>query len=190
MNDGAVDPQGRFWAGSTCLEPENHPGAGTLYCFHPETLAASEELRGVTVSNGIGWSPDGTRCYYIDSARRTVDVFAFDADRGALDARQPLVEVQLVPDGLAVDVDGCIWVAMCGGWEVHRFTPAGRLDRVVRLPGSLVTTCAFGGADLSTLYVAVSAYGLDEGSLRSEKAGYIFALDPGVQGLAGHEFSG
>ena len=79
---------------------------------------------------------------------------------------------------------------MCGGWEVQRFTPSGQVDRVVRLPGSLVTTCCFGGPELRTLFIAVSSHGLDDGSLSSEKAGYIFALDPGVQGLPSPEFLG
>jgi len=191
MNDGAVDANGRFWAGTTCLEPDAYPGAGTLYCLDPLTLKATEQLSGIDVSNGIGWSPDGRRCYYIDSARRRVDVYPFDAASShPLGERETLAEVGSVPDGLAVDSEGCIWVALCGGWEVHRFTPSGRLDRVVRLPGSLVTTCCFGGHDLSTLFIAVSAHGLDDSSLSTEKAGYIFALDPGVQGLPGPEFLG
>jgi sugar lactone lactonase YvrE len=191
MNDGAVDARGRFWAGTTCLEPETYSGAGNLYCLDPVTLEAIEHLGGIDVSNGIGWSPDGRRCYYIDSARRRVDVYPFDADSAEpLGERETLVEVDGVPDGLAVDSLGCIWVAMCGGWEVQRFTPSGSLDRVVRLPGSLVTTCCFGGPDLRTLFIAVSSHGLDDSSLRSEKAGYIFALDPGVQGLPSPEFLG
>jgi sugar lactone lactonase YvrE len=191
MNDGAVDANGRFWAGTTCLEPEAYPGAGTLFCLDPVTMKATEQLGGIDVSNGIGWSPDGRRCYYIDSARGRVDVYPFDADSTQpLGERETLVEVASVPDGLAVDSEGCIWVALCGGWEVHRFTPYGRLDRVVRLPGSLVTTCCFGGPDLGTLFIAVSAHGLDDSSLSTEKAGYIFALDPGVQGLPGPEFLG
>jgi sugar lactone lactonase YvrE len=191
MNDGAVDARGRFWAGTTCLEPETYSGTGTLYCLDPVTLEATEHLGGIDVSNGIGWSPDGRRCYYIDSARRRIDVYPFDADSAApLGERETLAEVDGVPDGLAVDSLGCIWVAMCGGWEVQRFTPSGQVDRVVRLPGSLVTTCCFGGPDLRTLFIAVSSHGLDDSSLRSEKAGYIFALDPGVQGLPSPEFLG
>ncbi len=190
MNDGAVDACGRFWAGTTCLDPDGHPDAGTLYCLRPETLEVTAELGGVNVSNGIGWSPDGRRCYYVDSATGRVDTFAFDPEVGALGERRTLAVVDSVPDGLAVDVDGCVWVAMCGGWEVQRITPAGRVDRVVRLPGSQVTTCAFGGPDLSTLFIAVSARGLSEASLRSEKAGYIFAFETATQGLPDHEFLG
>jgi sugar lactone lactonase YvrE len=191
MNDGAVDASGHFWAGTTCLEPEVRPGAGALYRLGPVGLETTEMLTGIDVSNGIGWSPDGRRCYYIDSARRRVDVYEFDIDSPApLGRRQTLAEVDGVPDGLAVDSEGCVWVAIHGEWEVRRFTPTGRVDRVVRLPGSLVTTCCFGGRDLGTLFMAVSAHGLDERSRGAEKAGYIFSCDPGVQGLPAPEFLG
>ena len=97
LNDGAVDARGRFWAGTTCLEPEAHPDAGTLYCLRPETLQPTEELHGINVSNGIGWSPDGRRCYYVDSATGRIDSFAFDPDVGALSEPRPLVEVRSRP---------------------------------------------------------------------------------------------
>lgn len=190
MNDGAVDQRGRLWAGTTCLEPAAHADEGSLYCLDPLTLQASEQLGGINVSNGIGWSPDGNRCYYIDTPTQRLDWLTFDPEAGVLGERHSLVDVGGVPDGLAVDVDGCIWVAFCGQWEVRRYTPAGRLDRVVRLPGSQVTTCTFGGSDLSTLFIAVSARDLDDAARRSEKAGYIFAMDAGVQGLPGYEFAG
>lgn len=190
VNDGAVDPLGRFWAGTTCLDPAAHPHEGALYRLSPDSLAATVQLRGVDVSNGIGWSPSSDRCYYIDTPTQRLDWFDFDLDEGLLGQRHTLVEVGGVPDGLCVDADGCIWVAFCGQWELRRYTPDGRLDRALRLPGSHVTTCAFGGADLSTLYISVSARDLDEESRQSEKAGYIFAMDAGVQGLPSYEFAG
>lgn len=188
MNDGAVDQRGRFWAGTTCLQPGTHSNEGALYRLDSYDEEPAAQLQGVNISNGIGWSPDGRRCYYIDTPTQRLDVFSFDPDDGLLGERSTLVEVGGVPDGLAVDADGCIWVAFCGQWEVRRFTPLGSLDRVVRLPGSHVTTCAFGGTGLSTLFVAVSARDLSEEELRSEKAGYIFALGAGVQGLPAFEF--
>jgi sugar lactone lactonase YvrE len=190
MNDGGVDPHGRFWAGSMTLEHETRPGEDVLYCLDPSSHAVSEQLTGVTISNGIGWSPDGQRCYYIDSATGGIDEFEFDIDRGRLGKRKTLAEVDAVPDGLAVDTDGCIWVAICGGREVGRFTPFGQVDRIVRLLGSQVTRCAFGGGDLRTLFVAVSAYGPDERALREQEASFIYALDPGVTGLPIPEFYG
>jgi sugar lactone lactonase YvrE len=189
MNDGAVDLQGRFWAGSMALDHEVRPGAGALYRLDAAPVHAREQLTGVSVSNGIGWSPDWRKCYYVDSDTRQVSEFDFDVDAGTLGERRILAEVDgALPDGLAVDTDGCIWVALHGGWEVRRYTPSGQLDRSVRLPGSQVTTCAFGGADMRTLFIAVSARGLDEQARRSEKAGYIFAFEPGVEGMASYEF--
>ena len=137
------------------------------------------QLQGVNVSNGIGWSPDGARCYYIDTPTQRLDWFSFDPEAGHLGERRTLAEVEGVPDGLAVDADGCIWVAFCGQWEVRRFTPAGRVDRVVRLPGSHVTTCSFGGADLSTLFIAVSARDLDEAVRRRKRPATSSPWTPG-----------
>lgn len=190
MNDGGVDAYGRFWAGSMTFDYETRPAQGGLYCLSSDGRTLSEKLRGINVSNGIGWSPDGRRCYYVDSATRRIDEFEFDVDRGRLGKRRTLAEVEAYPDGLAVDVDGCIWVAISGGWEVRRFTPSGRVDRILSLLGSQVTTCAFGGQDFRTLFIAVSPYGLEELAPREQKAGFIFAVDPGVQGLPTHEFQG
>jgi sugar lactone lactonase YvrE len=190
MTDGGVDPRGRFWAGSMTFEYETKPGICALYRLDADGTF-SEALGGISVSNGIGWSPDSSRFYYVDSVTQRIDDFAFDVDSGTLGERRTLAEVDAgLPDGLAVDTDGCVWVAMFGGSEVHRFTPDGKVDRVVRLPGTQVTTCTFGGDDLRTLFIAVSPYGLDEEVLRDQQAGYIFALDAGVQGLPTHHFHG
>jgi sugar lactone lactonase YvrE len=189
MNDGGVDAHGRFWAGSMTFEHATRPGAGALHRLDPDGTV-STQLPGVSISNGIGWSPDSKSCYYVDSATRRVDRFDYDLGSGQLGKRRTLAEVKALPDGLAVDVDGCIWVAMYEGWEVHRFTPSGKVDRVIRLPGSLVTTCAFGGDDLRTLFIAVSRHGMSEEAVRGQTAGYIFAMDAGVQGLPTHEYAG
>lgn len=198
MNDGAVDPRGRFWAGSMAWEDApappaaGSPPAGALYRLDPDGTVG-EQLAGVGISNGLGWSPEGDRCYYVDSVTGRVDAFAFDLDAGALGARTTLAEIEggAAPDGLAVDADGCVWVALWGGWEVRRLTPAGVVDRVVELPGAHVSTCAFGGPGLRTLYVSVSQQGLDERALREQPgAGHLFALDAGVAGLPTHAFAG
>jgi sugar lactone lactonase YvrE len=189
MNDGGVDARGRFWAGSMTFESATRPGAGALYRLDPDGTV-SMQFGKVSISNGIGWSPDSKRCYYVDSATHRIDEFEFDLDRGRLSNRKTLAVVEATPDGLAVDVDGCIWVAMFEGWAVHRLTPLGKTDRIIRLPGSQVTTCAFGGDDLRTLFISVSPYGLKKEELRGQKAGYIFAFDAGVQGLPTHEYAG
>jgi sugar lactone lactonase YvrE len=170
-------------------EHETRPHACALYRLDPDHTV-SRQLEGVSLSNGIGWSPDDAWCYYVDSAAQRIDRFAFDVDEGTLGERSTLAAVDSFPDGLAVDVDGCVWVAMWGGSEVRRFTPAGAVDRVVRLPGTQVATCTFGGPDLRTLFIAVSAYGLPPESAQAERAGHVFALDAGVQGAPTHEFAG
>ena len=189
MNDGAVDARGRFWAGSMSDTSIALPGEGALYRFDPDR-ACTTHLEGVAISNGIGWSSDNKICYYIDSASHGIDAFDFDLEAGRLSDRRQIAKVEVYPDGLAIDAEGCVWVAMFGGGEVCRFTPSGRIDRVVRLPGTQVTTCAFGGRDLRTLFIAVSPHGLSEQALRTEKAGYIFAMDVDVPGLPAHEFGG
>ena len=189
MNDGAVDARGRFWAGSMSFDYTTRPGPCSLYRLDPDGTV-TRQLDGVSVSNGIGWSPDDAWCYYADSPTYGVERFAFDVEEGTLGARSTFCTVDAMPDGLAVDVDGCVWVALYGGSEVRRFTPAGELDRVVRLPGSQVTTCTFGGADLRTLFISVSPYGMDPEVARAEQAGYIYALDAGVAGAPTHAYLG
>ena len=189
MNDGAVDAAGRFWAGSMAVPPVDHPGAAALYRLDPE-LGRATAVPGVTISNGIGWSPDGARMYYVDSPTRRIDVFDFELERGALANRRPLARFEHDPDGLAVDVEGCVWVALFGGSQVVRVTPGGAIDRSVTFPGTNVTTCAFGGRDWRSLFVAVSTQGLGRRALAQQKAGHVFVLEPGVEGLPTHEFLG
>ncbi len=187
MNDGGVDPAGRFWAGTVALESGAPNGA--LYRLDPD-LSVHRELDGVTVSNGIGWTPDSSGMYYVDSAVKRINRFEFDSETAALGERTTLAEVDAVPDGLAVDVEGCVWVALWEGHRVIRITPSGAIDRTVRLPGSQVSTCTFGGSDRSTLFIAVSPYGQDPSAPDARGAGYIYAFDAGVEGLATHEFAG
>lgn len=189
LNDGGVDPAGRFWAGGLTFEYETKPGITALWRLDPDGTA-TVQLEGISVSNGIAWSADGTRCYYVDSATYRLDELDFDVDSGTLGARRPLASFDTLPDGIAVDVDGCIWVALFRGWEVQRITPEGKVDRTIRLPGSQVTTCAFGGDDLRTLYISVSPYGLPPERHASETSGYLYAVDVGVQGLELPEFAG
>jgi sugar lactone lactonase YvrE len=189
MNDGGVDARGRFWAGSMTFEFETMPGTGALYSLSADH-EVTEVLDGISVSNGIGWSPDSSRFYYVDSVTQRIDDYEFDLDAGALGSRRTLAEVDALPDGLAVDTDGCIWVALFQGSEVVRLTPEGEVDRTVRLPGTQVTTCTFGGPDLRTLFIAVSPNGLAPESEDARKSGYIFSLETGAQGLPTHEFAG
>jgi sugar lactone lactonase YvrE len=141
-NDGACDPQGRFWVGSMALD--QRPGAAALYRWDGVELV--QQLEGLTISNGIGWSPDETRMYFIDTPTKRVDVFDYD---GEIHDRRTFAAIDRgSPDGLALDDEGCIWVALYGGGAVQRFTPDGALDRTVEIPATNVTACCFYGSSL------------------------------------------
>jgi sugar lactone lactonase YvrE len=191
MNDGKCDPGGRFWAGSMAYD--GRPGAGGLYRLDPDGQVA-EILRDVTVSNGLAWTRDGRTMYYIDSALQRVDAFDVDPGSGAVGNRRVAVSVPVssgIPDGMTMDDDGALWVALWGGGAVHRYTPDGRLDMVVELPCVNATSCAFGSADLGDLYITTSPHGLTEADRTSQPlAGGLFTFRPGVTGPAAVPFGG
>jgi sugar lactone lactonase YvrE len=137
-NDGACDSQGRFWVGSMALD--QRPGAAALYRCDGRELV--QQLDALTIANGIGWSPDDTRMYYIDTPTKRVDVFAYED--GEISDRRTFARIERgSPDGLAVDDEGCVWVALYGGGAVQRFTPGGALDRTLEVPATNVTACCF-----------------------------------------------
>ncbi|CAM5472829.1 MULTISPECIES: SMP-30/gluconolactonase/LRE family protein [Streptomyces] len=157
-NDAAVAPDGSLWAGT--MRYDEAPGGGTLSRLTGDG-AVRTVLPDVTVSNGTGWSPDGRLMYYVDSPTRRVDVF--DHDEDGIRDRRTLVEIEEgagFPDGLTVDAEGCVWVALWDGGAVRRYTPAGELDRVITLPTPRTTACAFGGPGLTDLYVTTARTGL------------------------------
>jgi sugar lactone lactonase YvrE len=156
-NDAAVAPDGTLWAGT--MRYDEAPGGGTLSRFAPDG-GIRTVLDDVAVSNGTGWSPDGRLLYYVDSPTRRIDVFDFEDQQPS--GRRPLAVVDAgFPDGLTVDADGCVWVALWDGGAVRRYTPDGDLDRVIELPVRRPTACAFGGADLTDLYITTARTGLD-----------------------------
>jgi sugar lactone lactonase YvrE len=183
MNDGAVDPRGRFWAGSMSLDGE--PGQGTLYRLDPDGRATAM-VAPVTTSNGPAWSPDGRFMYYVDTRTRRIDVFDFDADEGTLTGRRPFVafaEGPGRPDGVIVDTDGGIWVALWQGAVVQRYRPDGSLDRTVPVPTPCPTKCAFGGDDLGDLYITSARAPLDTATRALDRfAGGLFRVRPGFTG--------
>jgi len=184
FNDAGVDPAGRVWVGSMHMT-EAEP-VGELY-----RLDAGGRLnpvvKNVTVSNGLGWSPDGSRMYYADSPLRRVDVFDYDPATGEAFARRAfadLSEAEGVPDGLTVDADGCVWVAMWGGSALRRFTADGQPDAVLPVPVSQPTSCAFGGPGLADLYITSARVGLTDDQLAAQPlAGRLLHVRPGPVGL-------
>lgn len=178
-NDAAVDPAGRLWAGT--MRYDIATGGGFLARI--QNGRARVVLPDVTISNGIGWSPDELRMYYVDSPTRRIDVFDYDVATGDVRDRRVFTEVtdtDGVPDGLCVDTDGCVWLAVHAGGQVRRYTPDGVLDRVIDVPASQVTACCFGGADLTDLYITTSREGFTEADAAEQPlAGSLFVA-PGI----------
>ncbi|CCK30301.1 calcium-binding protein [Streptomyces davaonensis JCM 4913] len=184
-NDAAVAPDGSLWAGT--MRYDEAPGGGTLSRIGADG-SVTTVLDDVTVSNGTGWSPDGRRMYYIDSPTRRVDVF--DHESGSLTNRRTLVRIEDgagFPDGLTVDADGCVWVALWDGSAVRRYTPAGDLDREIPLPTPRITACAFGGTDLTDLYITTARVGLNA---PHPVAGSLLVVPGAGKGLAQPAFAG
>lgn len=191
LNDGACDPAGRLWVGTMASDAAT--GAGALYRVDADGVVA-RMLDGVTISNGLGWSPDGARFYYVDTPTGRVDTFAFDVAGGELGQRETFIAFTSDdgdPDGLAVDAEGAIWVAMWGGGTVRRYTPDGVLDHVVELPAANVTSCAFGGQDGTTLFVTTAQA---DGGTTTEAGepgpGHVFAYPTRVAGAPVTRFAG
>jgi sugar lactone lactonase YvrE len=191
MNDGAVDPAGRFWAGTMGVDGKAEQGA--LYRLDPDG-SVHRMLSPVSISNGIDWSPDARLMYYADTPTRRIDVFDFDLATGAIGNRRPFVTIPEAhghPDGLVADADGALWVAFWGGSAVRRYLPDGRLDRVIELPVSRVTKPAFGGPGLQDLYITSAWIGLDAAARAAETlAGGLFRCRPGVRGRPARRFAG
>jgi sugar lactone lactonase YvrE len=189
-NDAAVAPDGSLWAGT--MRYDKARGGGRLYRVDPGGDVTTV-LDDVTISNGTGWSPDGRLMYYIDTPTGRIDVF--DVDGTGVRARRVFVEVPGPgsPDGLTVDADGCVWTALWGAGRVQRYTPGGRLDRVVEVPAAKTTACAFGGPGLRDLYIttARSDDPDDDSAPRDgEVAGCVFVVPDAGQGLPSPAFAG
>lgn len=183
MNDGKVDPAGRFWAGTMALDSE--PGAGTLYRLDLDR-SAHPVLAGLTISNGIDWSPDETTMYFIDSTPGTVTAYDYDRHTGTISEPRIVIEVPPddgMPDGMTVDSDGCLWVAIWGGSAVRRYGSDGTLLAHVELPATQVTSCTFGGKGHKDLYITTASEGLSAAAQAGQPhAGAIFCVRTEVGG--------
>ena len=188
LNDGVIDPQGRFWAGTMA------PGfTSALYRLDPDLSLHCMET-GVGVSNGMGWSPDGRTMYYTDSRKKVIYAYDFDPTHGDLANRRELIatpdEVG-TPDGLAIDSAGFIWSARWGGWKISRYDPQGKLEREIAMPVEFPTSCAFGGKNLDQLFIT-SAW-IELGEARKDKqpwSGDLFVISAPVRGLPEIKFAG
>jgi sugar lactone lactonase YvrE len=185
MNDGKCDPAGRFWAGTMDYE-ESRPIA-SLYVYDGTVRPV---LDGVTISNGLAWSPDRQTMYYIDTPTKRVDVLDYDEKTGAVSGRRPFIEVDGGhPDGMTLDDEGFLWVALWGGGAVRRYDPSGRPAGIVHLPVTNVSSCNFGGPGGTTLFITTSQQGLSPEQKEAEPdAGRIFRVEPGVSGPAATPF--
>lgn len=192
FNDGKCDPQGRFWVG-TIYEPRDAARA-SLHCFEGGELVRRAE--GVTVANGLAWSPNGRTLYWSDTKAHTVFAFDVDPTSGALSGKrvfaqftpraegQPLAHYGGRPDGAAVDVEGCYWVAMFEGGRLLRLTPEGDIALEVQLPVRCATMPCFGGPDLKTIYITTARDKRPAAELADQPwAGCVLALDVDVPGL-------
>ncbi|MCP3798295.1 SMP-30/gluconolactonase/LRE family protein [Allokutzneria sp. A3M-2-11 16] len=184
-NDAAVDPAGRLWAGT--MRYDEARGGGWLARVEADG-AAKVVLDDVTVSNGIGWSPDSSLMYYVDTPTRRIDVFDYDLGSGEAVNRREVctVDGDGYPDGLCVDADGCIWVALWDGAAVRRYTPDGRLDRELALPVSRPTACCFGGDGFTDLYVTSARSDIPE----ETSGGSVFVFPDIGQGVPTPLFTG
>ncbi|WP_130177487.1 SMP-30/gluconolactonase/LRE family protein [Cryobacterium sp. SO1] len=187
MNDGGTAPDGSFYCGSMAYDQRHE--AGSLYRLAPDG-AVTLALAGVTISNGLDWSPDGSLAYYNDTPTGRIGVFDWSPDTGLTGLRTfaEIPSADGYPDGLTVDSDGGVWVALYAGGAVRRYTPDGRLDEVITVAADRVTACTFGGDDLSQLFITTSREDLAPGE--DPLAGSIFTVTPGVTGLPVTPFAG
>ncbi|MGI0483902.1 SMP-30/gluconolactonase/LRE family protein [Pantanalinema rosaneae CENA516] len=189
FNDGKCDAAGRFWFGSVSV----HENTACLYSYDATGTVKVKET-GLTISNGLGWSPDNQTFYLTDSARKTIYAYKFDLASGDLSDRRVLIDLtaeSFEPDGLTVDQEGCIWSAMWNGWCVIRFDPAGQEMMRVPMPVQRPTCCVFGNPDRMTLYITSASIGLSETEIQASfYSGDLFSLPTEVTGLPTYAFQG
>jgi sugar lactone lactonase YvrE len=181
-NDCVVDATGRLWIGS--LDDTGVAGNGALYRIEPDG-SWTTAIRRVGQANGVGFSPDGARLYFTDTAARAIYVYDCDVETGALGAQRLFAsDAGCLPDGLAVDADGGVWSAKWGGGRVVRYRPDGEVDRVLELPVSNPTSVAFGGAGLDLLHITTASIDLEDPDELRRGAGQVLVHDdPGTAGL-------
>jgi sugar lactone lactonase YvrE len=184
-NDGACDSKGRLWIGT--MQTDFKEGAGSFYCVD-EKLILTRKIKNVTISNGIAWSPDNTRLYFIDSPTQSVQAFRFDENSGDIDFEKVVIDIPKrlgTPDGMSMDEEGMLWIAHWGGFAVFRWNPAdGKLIGSIKLPVPNVSSCAFVGGDRDYLLITTARQKLTDHELvLYPESGNVFIAEPGVRGI-------
>jgi sugar lactone lactonase YvrE len=182
FNDGRVDRQGRFWAGTMVENPAQSSAPAALYCLHTQARA----LSALTISNGLCWSPDSRKLYHADSPRRQISVYDFDAETATLSNRRPFAQTEknIFPDGASVDSQGYLWSAHWGGWRIVRYAPDGSVDAILPVPLSQPSCVAFGGENLNLLLVTSARENLSAEQLaRESQAGNLLIYRTAFRGL-------
>jgi sugar lactone lactonase YvrE len=191
FNDGEIDPQGRYWAGTMGWDAE--PGQGSLYRLDPGGQV-TRMVEDVTISTGLGWSPDGGTMYYADTHTHRIDRFDFDPVNGDISNRREFVTIRDGggrPDGLTVDSEGAVWVATWPGYGVHRYLPDGTLDAIIPLPVSNVSSVELGGPDLREAFITTASELLSaEEHAAQPLAGSLFHARVDVPGLPRVPYAG
>jgi sugar lactone lactonase YvrE len=192
FNDGKCDPAGRFWAGTMSLKGQR--GAGALYRLDRDG-SVHKMADGVSISNGLAWSADRRTMYYIDTPTQSVYAFDYDLDTGEIANRRTVIRIPEAdgsPDGMSIDAEGKLWIALWGGWQVGCWDPdTGEKLMSIRVPTAHVTSCAFGGPDFMQLFITTAREGLSAEELeRQPEAGCVFTAQVGVAGLPADKYQG
>lgn len=191
FNDGKCDPAGRFWVGTMALSEQ--AAVGSLYMIEKD-LSCSVKIKGVTISNGLAWSPDHRTFYYIDTPTSEVVAYDYDLDSGKISNRRLVITIPKedgFPDGMTIDRDGMLWIAHWDGWQVSRWDPrSGKKLSGIALPVARITSCTFGGPHLGDLYITSASIGLTDKQREEQPlAGALFVIkNCGYQGLETHTF--
>ena len=190
FNDGKCDPNGRFWVGTMSMNGRDNQGA--LYCVHPD-FSVEKKIDSVSISNGIVWSLDKTKMYYIDTPTKKVVEYQYDNATGAISAPRDAIVIPDslgFPDGSTLDAEGMLWIAMWNGHSLTRWNPqTGVLLQRLEVPALNVTSCAFGGENLDVLYITTAFLGMNENQqAQYPLAGQLFAVKPGVKGVSASFF--
>ena len=191
FNDGAVDPQGRFWAGTMAMNAA--ADAGNLYRLDAD-LTVYKMITNTTIANGMGWTTDQQTMYFTDSTPKIIYAYDYDPESGNISNRRDAIDTTDkpgVPDGMTMDIDNYIWTARFNGSNVTRYAPDGTVDRVVEIDAEKVTSCTFGGPDLKDLYITTSSIGMSDDDLKAKpKSGDIFRVRVDVPGQPEPLFKG